>query len=810
MFSCNDVFALAMSVLLRSSTLCFVLLGWTLVGGGLLPVQAQSPIDINEGTRGSRPRSSVVVDGTIYFGADGGAEGRALWRTDGTAAGTRLVKDIDPTDDRSSIGPFFNLGGQLLFFAEDGTNGKELWTSDGTAAGTRLVTEIAPGPQGGLDIDGFPTDPFALYDGQLFFAADDGSSGTELWKTDGTAGGTQRVKDINQGSGFDGGSVPDLLTVADGTLYFTAYNGLFGTELWKTDGTTDGTERVTDLADGSASASIRELTEAGGQLFFVADDASGQGELWTSDGTSGGTQIVRDIAEGGAPDQLTEVGSTLFFEVDKASVNESLLWKSDGTAGTTEPVKTITGSRLASFAAAGSTLYFASDGDPGQLWTSDGTTDGTVALADLPGSNSRVRDITPVGEAVFFAGRDDTHGEELWSSLGTPATTGLVKDLYPGTEGSNPSRFVQAGDRLLFSAEGQSVGTELWTTGPTQTLALAAGDTPEKALSALDLTIDVAQAGSAFQLLAFRDPNVATAGLPDGQALAATGLWTVRAGDPGSVEAELCFGLDRLTAPRPAIDVTRLRVYRRADASSAWSRVPDADVRLRSDGTTPDPDALCATVTSFSEFAVTAAPSALPVEIASFEGRRAGNGVVHLRWRTAGEQNNAGFRVERRRVSPPDAEGAGGDWTRVGDVESKAAGGTTTEALTYRFRDADVPFAAGALRYRLTQVDTDGTTSRLGVVTVARGAVDDLTLKAPYPNPARSTVTAKLAVPEGRSGVAHLSLYNGLGQEVRTVRVDGSGRQRIELETDGLASGTYFLRLHAGDATETRRVVVVR
>ena len=646
-----------MTVLYRPATLCCVLVGWMLLAGGLSPTQAQSPIDINDGTRSASPRSFAVVDSTIYFGADGGAEGRALWRTDGTAAGTRLVKDIDPTGTRSSVGPLFNLDGQLLFFAEDGTNGKELWTSDGT---------------------------------------------------------------------------------------------------------------------------------------------------------SGGTRLVKDIADGTAPDQLTEVGGTLFFEVDKLLTNESELWKSGGTAGTTEPVKTITGSRLASLTAVGSTLYFASDGDPGQLWKSDGTTEGTVELAALPGSSSRVRNITPVGEAVFFAGRDDTHGEELWASAGTPATTGLVKDLYPGTEGSNPSRFVKAGGRLLFSAEGQSVGRELWTTGPTQALALAAGDTPEQALPALDLTIDVAQAGSAFRLLAFRDPNVTTASLPDGQALAAKGLWTVRAGDPGSVEAELCFGLDRLTAPRSAIDFTRLRVYRRADASSAWSRIADADVRLREDGTAPDPDAVCATVTSFSEFAVTAAPSALPVELTSFEGRQAGSGVVQLQWRTAGEQNNAGFRVERQRIPPSGGGDAGDDWTRIGTVETKAAGGTTTEALTYRFRDADVPFAAGTLRYRLRQVDTDGTTSRLGVVTVARGTVDELTLKAPYPNPAQTTVTAKLAIPETRSGAAHLSLYNALGQKVRTMRVDDRGRQRIELRTDGLASGPYFLRLSVGDAVETQRVTVVR
>jgi hypothetical protein len=114
------------------------------------------------------------------------------------------------------------------------------------------------------------------------------------------------------------------------------------------------------------------------------------------------------------------------------------------------------------------------------------------------------------------------------------------------------------------------------------------------------------------------------------------------------------------------------------------------------------------------------------------------------------------------------------------------------------------------VRYRLTQVDTDGQTSRSDVVEVALGAVDRLQLKKPYPNPARGAVTVKLAVPPAESGRAELRLYNALGREVRAVRVGDGGRQRVELETDGLASGVYFLRLTAGEATKTRRVTVVR
>jgi hypothetical protein len=95
------------------------------------------------------------------------------------------------------------------------------------------------------------------------------------------------------------------------------------------------------------------------------------------------------------------------------------------------------------------------------------------------------------------------------------------------------------------------------------------------------------------------------------------------------------------------------------------------------------------------------------------------------------------------------------------------------------------------------------------VVEVALGAVDELQLQAPYPNPARGVVNVKLAVPPAESGEAKLRLYNALGQEVQAADVS-EGRQQMQLQTDDLASGVYFLRLTAGDAQVTRKVTVVR
>lgn len=84
------------------------------------------------------------------------------------------------------------MGGTLYFSADDGITGGQLWKSDGTAAGTKRVTDISH-----FDL----TDWMTSIGRTLFFVANDGSSGYELWKSDGTAAGTERVKDINPGRG---------------------------------------------------------------------------------------------------------------------------------------------------------------------------------------------------------------------------------------------------------------------------------------------------------------------------------------------------------------------------------------------------------------------------------------------------------------------------------------------------------------------------------------------------------------------------------------------------------------------------------
>ncbi len=118
-----------------------------------------------------------------------------LWKSDGTSAGTLLVRDIKPGLGDSRSRYLTNVNGTLYFRATDGSSGSELWKSDGTSAGTVQVRDLLPGLTGSL--------PSSLtnVNGRLYFAASDGTSGMELWSTDGTSAGTVRASDINPGAG---------------------------------------------------------------------------------------------------------------------------------------------------------------------------------------------------------------------------------------------------------------------------------------------------------------------------------------------------------------------------------------------------------------------------------------------------------------------------------------------------------------------------------------------------------------------------------------------------------------------------------
>ena len=219
------------------------------------------------GSNPSMPSVLTLSNGVVFFEAFVDGLGEELWKTDGTAIGTQLVKDIAPGSLDSQMALLRNVNGTLFFTADDGVHGRELWKSDGTEVGTVMVKDINPGAGDSIDpVNIFGNNStFFVHGSTLFFRADNGTNGIELWKSDGTSGGTLLIKDINQGPAD---SEPEHFAALGGSVFFGADDGVHGEEFWKTDGSEVGTVLVKDIAAGPGGSDVGNCTEADGLIFF--------------------------------------------------------------------------------------------------------------------------------------------------------------------------------------------------------------------------------------------------------------------------------------------------------------------------------------------------------------------------------------------------------------------------------------------------------------------------------------------------------------------------------------------------------------
>ncbi len=429
----------------------------------------------NTGSDNSYMNVLGSMNNVLYFSFLQDTTGIELWRTDGTPAGTYLLKNINAGIAGSNPSSFKVVGTKAYFQANNGTNGAELWRTDGTAAGTVLVKDIQAGAAGS-----FPTN-FAAIDTTLYFQANDGINGSELWKTNGTAANTVLVKNIRSGSI---GSTPSALNVIGNQLYFTAYDSL-STRLWKSNGTAVGTQVVKD--------SLRNVTDVvvyNNQLFFVASEGVKGFELWKSDGTTMGTTLVKNINASSVaydnftfsqPPAFTVAGTTLYFFANDG-INGRELWKTNGTTAGTTLVKDLNSSPANSYfepkttVAVGNKLAFmaASAVDNAyEMWFSDGTNAGTVMVKNINVVlGLELARAVPVvlGTGVFFTAYSMNLGFELYRTDGTSGNTTLVRDLTAGTANSAANRFgriIHFNQLTYFTAEDGKSGNELWVTDGT-------------------------------------------------------------------------------------------------------------------------------------------------------------------------------------------------------------------------------------------------------------------------------------------------------------------------------------------------------
>jgi ELWxxDGT repeat protein len=450
-------------------------------------------------TNDANNHSMALLGTNVIFDADNNGPGNTLWKTDGTTAGTSMIKDLFPSLTCTDINYITTVGSSVFFTGSDAATGNELWVSDGTTAGTAQVQDIVAGSTSSTPNN------LVAFGSKLIFTVSTSGVGQEPWVSDGTSAGTFLLKDINPGGG--NGWVQTVINSDQNVLYFTGLMpggyGLFASDttsagttqltavgtvnslivskagsntfvgaassgadldLWVTNGTNASTTKISPA--GGTLAQYNARVAVGNNLFFMGHDAASGYELWVSDGTAAGTHLTKDITAGTSDSYFSELiplgtSKVIFYEY-----NAGNLWVSDGTSAGTQ----ILSSGLTStydggyYLNAGSLVYFIGEtvADGYTLWVSDGTAAGTKMLKAV----TSVSGFTLLGGKVYFSADDGVHGKELWVSDGTTAGTQMVMDINPGAEGSSPSNLTALNGKLYFKATTKKTGNEIWVFAP--------------------------------------------------------------------------------------------------------------------------------------------------------------------------------------------------------------------------------------------------------------------------------------------------------------------------------------------------------
>nr|WP_256489296.1 ELWxxDGT repeat protein [Pleionea sp. CnH1-48] len=449
--------------------------------------------DIESGLLSSSPSYLTRVGSQVYFSASTASKGTELWKTDGTGAGTQLVKDIDPSGSGFPI--LLQAVGNELYFAAQ----SKVWKSDGTDAGTLSITtqtECSESPRDYHELSGkilfksgfseavlcqisgssaglvkniFPDVTndrllnLKVLNNHLYFLATHGNTAA-IWRSDGTEAGTTEFKPANIDT-----RISDI--VIDNELYMVDASSSSepGGELWKTDGTIDGTQviNINTATDSSVNiflANTAKTTDSG--LHFFNNLSAGVSLLSVTNGASNGATSL-DVYDA---ENLTVAGDRVYFttKAGSASAAEGAeLWVADvNTATRLSDINTGSGDSLPSLLtlASDGALYFrAYDGTTTGLWKY--TTSGGVE--SVKNGFDTINSIYINNDKIFFSANDGSSGAELWVSDGTESGTSLLKDIWVGADGSDPNNFTKLGNDVLFNARnGSSSG--LWKTDGTE------------------------------------------------------------------------------------------------------------------------------------------------------------------------------------------------------------------------------------------------------------------------------------------------------------------------------------------------------
>jgi len=177
------------------------------------------------------------ISNKLFFAGKTAASGKELWVSDGTADGTMLFKDLNPSINPSLPQTYIEYKNKLYFSARNEA-GVELCVSDGTVNGTELFLEINSGTQNNGDSE---CREFFIYNNTLFFSAFAQDTWRELWSCDGTLAGTKLFIDFNTANQSQGSGNPTSFINFNGKLFFIANNSTINfSTIRESDGTVAG------------------------------------------------------------------------------------------------------------------------------------------------------------------------------------------------------------------------------------------------------------------------------------------------------------------------------------------------------------------------------------------------------------------------------------------------------------------------------------------------------------------------------------------------------------------------------------------
>jgi trimeric autotransporter adhesin len=423
--------------------------------------------DIRVGGNSGDVQNLININGTLFFTANDGIHGDELWKSNGTTSSTILVYDLNPgaggsnntSSERFPMGNFSNMNGTLFFTAGKGTTEEFIVRSDGTAQGTHRVADLK-------SVGYNPLQPcFTYLNGVVYYFNKitnvNGYDEYYLFRTD------RAGKDLGALQQY---RVPEAITenfiqdiVAFDSMLLTTNLTDYGWEILNQ--SLSGETQVLHTGHGPTSSSYPDpMVRAGNLIYFSSavfwPDQNITFELWRTDGTANGTIRILDFI----PDhyEMLAVGNKLFF----TSASELYVTEGEGAAGlfySYDPDPRFMPHGLTNV---NGIVYFYNTA--GELWKSDGTREGTVLVKSL----NQILSITNVGGKAFVLNETSSGGLELWRTN----TTGMlrvkvlreseaVRSEYNPTAAIASNFYFVANDGIhgneLWRSDGTAVGTTL-------------------------------------------------------------------------------------------------------------------------------------------------------------------------------------------------------------------------------------------------------------------------------------------------------------------------------------------------------------